>query len=220
VKYGEASTEGTIDISASGARAAATIASLTFRAGGSSFKSFKVTSGALSIDSNNATCNGLQISGLDGRALVNGSFAFADQSGDLHADWNALQPVPTVSSSGSIDTKLRSNWPDQRVVNVEIRTNGSAAANTYKSVIALNGSGKSWDAANWTLTAPTLQWSGKQSPHRPLRHHAGPTHARRHQFARNQHARRRRGSHVRSQKILRSQLQLVALSAGAELGHS
>jgi hypothetical protein len=163
VKYGEASTEGTIDISASGARAAATIASLTFRAGGSSFKSFKVTSGALSIDSNNATCNGLQISGLDGRALVNGSFAFADQSGDLHADWNALQPVPTVSSSGSIDTKLRSNWPDQRVVNVEIRTNGSAAANTYKSVIALNGSGKSWDAANWTLTAPTLQWSGKQS---------------------------------------------------------
>jgi hypothetical protein len=163
VGYQGASANGNIDIIASAARATANISRVTLQTGQSRENSLIVTGGSISVDQSSATANALEISALNGRAIASGSFSFADQSGNLHAEWNNLAPIAALTSSGSVDANFSSNWPDQRAIQVNLHTSGSAAGNHYNAVVALTGGGKTWDTASFILAAPTLRWSGKRS---------------------------------------------------------
>jgi hypothetical protein len=156
-------SQGDISIALQGSALTVTPRRLIVDAGVGSLGSLSVAGGSVSLDSTAAKANAVEISGLNGRALASGSFTFADQSGNLHAEWNTLQPTPTVTSSGMLDATLRSNWPDQRALKVSVVANGMAANKNYDAIVNMTGDGKSWDNARLTVTAPVLRWSGGQS---------------------------------------------------------
>ena len=155
--------QGDVSITASGTAVSANAPKLIVQMGEKKLESFVLTGGSVSVDAINARAKAIELTALNGRLLVNGSFGFADQSGDLHAEWKTLQPTPAISSSGFLDATLRSNWPDQRSLKVDLSTSGEAAENDYNAHLVLSGGGKAWDAASWMLTAPTLQLSGKHA---------------------------------------------------------
>jgi hypothetical protein len=159
---GVSAEQGDVAIAAAGDSITASASRLVVHVGNGLLASFAVTGGSFSLDSTAAKANALEISALNGRILANGSIGFADQSGALHVEWKTLAPIPTIRSSGSFDAMLRGNWPDQKSLKVDVATTGMAAQGNYAAHIVLAGGGKAWNAANWTVTAPTLQWSGKQ----------------------------------------------------------
>jgi hypothetical protein len=155
--------QGDVAIAASGASVSAIASQLIVHVGHQPLESFAVSGGTFSFDAGVAKVDALQLSALNGRVIVDATYHPSDTSGHLHAEWKTLQPTPALSSSGSIDAGLRTNWPDQKAVNVALTASGIAAENSYRTRIELTGGGKSWDAATFALTAPTLRFDGKQS---------------------------------------------------------
>jgi hypothetical protein len=132
--------------------------------GPSPIGSAAVTGGSIYLDPSIVRASHLEISALNGRALIDGAFTFTDQSGHLDMRWQGLSPATGFRSDGSIQAALRTDWPALHQLQATCSTSGTAAGNAYTARFDLVGSGKEWNAATWTLAAPTLQLSD----HTPL----------------------------------------------------
>jgi hypothetical protein len=163
-QYGTVRAEqGDIAISTSADSLTARPGRLIVQTGQADYSSLAINGGSISVDPIGAKAAGVEISALNGRLVADGAYTFADESGNLHAEWKSLAPGAALTSSGALDASLRTTWPDQKAIKAELYTTGTASRFTYAIHALLDGAGKSWDNAAWTLAAPTLQCNGKQS---------------------------------------------------------
>ena len=121
----------------------------------------RITGGSIHADSAAARIDQLDLQALDGHIRVDGSLTFADLTASLTANWNDLTASRAISTTGSFTASLRPEWPDRHAITAHLSTSGVAAGAPYTADVQVAAAGKTWDAADATVTAPKLSVNWK-----------------------------------------------------------
>jgi hypothetical protein len=125
-------------------------------------------SGSVFFDPAGLHVKQVRVAALGGQSQVTADYNPATMAADLRADWAGLSLQQQTSQAGYLTLSLRQPFPNQPVIKLALKTNGTvgtavteiggAAPDTWATDLELDGHGTSWGDIDWVFAAPTLRY--------------------------------------------------------------
>lgn len=92
-----------------------------------------------------------------GDVRLNGRYALKDNAATVTADWNAVQLPTGYTQTGSLKLDFREDWTGLLQASAQITSTAFSKAASWDAVVSLNGSGNTFRAIEWDVTAKKLR---------------------------------------------------------------
>jgi hypothetical protein len=92
----------------------------------------------------------------DGSMQINAEAALSGQRASMEARWQELHLPAGIDSSGHLSASLRTPWPGQPDIRLDLTSTGASPQGPWKTSLNVHGRGASYAALDWTIQSKGL----------------------------------------------------------------
>lgn len=159
--YGNKSVKGTVAVLAGSGPTVIRPTQLTVTTGVATFPEATLANGTITINGPSFQLADVHLSAMNGEAQVNGAVNIADQTANLHAEWQDLAGPSEMVHGGRLDLKVQSPFPGRPEIAVVIDSTGQISRGAWDGHVRVNGAGRSWTDIDWTASVDRFDWTGR-----------------------------------------------------------